>query len=50
VWIEEAVPPGGLRINPGGEVEVEVVTAGIAPDEVGRGGDEGGEAYDEWTE
>jgi len=48
--IEEAVAPCCLGVDPGGEVEVEVVAAGVAPDEVGRGGDEGGEADDQRTE
>ena len=41
--IKQAVFPTGLRVEPRGQVEVEVVPAGSFEDQVGGSGDEGGE-------
>jgi len=46
VGIRNAVTPGVERIEPGDEMHVEVVAAGVAANELGDDGDEGGEQDD----
>jgi hypothetical protein len=50
VRIRDSVPPGIESIEPGNQMEVEVVAAGVAVDEFGGDGYEGGEEDDGWAD